>query len=139
MLRILLIAAAIILAGFFLKRFVKGYRQWKTDRHFLDKVLIGLNQTLREVAVIQAVKGEHEDIKKIQGKITQFKNDIEHRRTRAPIKFDGFAATAAELDGIGTRLSLTAERLSMFGEEGVWGCSFASTALETMAEYHMQR
>ena len=140
MLRIFLVLAAIVLGALLLRRFKKKHTQWQADRHFLDKVLIGLNQALQEVAVIQDIKGEYDDeLEGIRSKITQYKNDIEYRRTVAPIKFDGFAAMAEDVDSMGTRLSQIGNRLGRFGGEGAWGCAFASTAFETMAEYDAKR
>lgn len=140
MLRIFLVAASIVLGGLLLKRFKKKYTQWKTDRHFLDKVLIGLSQALQEVAVIQDVDGKYSDeFEEIRSKITQYKNDIEHRRTVAPIKFDGFAAMAADVDSIGMRLAQMGQGLGTFRDGGAWGCPLASATLETMAEYHAKR
>jgi len=139
MLPIFLIAAAIVPGGFFLWRFRTGYRQWKDDRHSLDKVLIGLDRALHEVELIQSDRSDFfDDLESIRIRIIQYKNDIERRRAVAPIKVDGFAAMATEIDGVGTRLS-SIEGLGKFGDEGAWGCPLASATLETMAECHVRR
>ncbi len=140
MLRIFLVLAAIVLGALLLRRFKKKHTQWQADRHFLDKVLIGLNQALQEVAVIQDIKGEYDDeLEEIRSKITQYKNDIEYRRTVAPIKFDGFAAMAEGVDSMGTRLSQIGSRLGRSAGKENWGFALASGALETMAQDDAKR
>src|SRR6266542_5066669 len=82
--------------------FNKGFKKWKSDKNFLDKVILGLDRASFEIEEVRRTSSSDNSEMLIAAKsrIARYKSDLEHRRTVAPIRMTGLLEMAADLEEI---------------------------------------